>query len=1472
MSANFSVRFIINEQTQTRVIRLTDTSTGFTLAKGIFSVYFPDGSTRIKSNINNPDITSSGGYIDIPAVTDKNGVIKGAYTITFAALGTDNQEYTFARNEFDFNWSKPSNGLKNQSDVIIPEVKFSDESSYTTIGNFNGVVTKLFQCSFPSTSEASALSPIVSSGTLLDVVYSGKYYEGVYNPTITVDATYTHSSNSWLTVKYDEQFTKQFLVKKCPNQSELLEKINAYRAVIDGYKEKNDERFNLLSEQYDLVIGLYSHIIARYETNTADGSESQLRELLSILEPYSTSYVYQQTKMLPFALSINTSNSLFISDGVVSDTVSLGETISFISGNAALPISLLDNTISFNPIFGTSSSSFAQGNDSRFHNAVTLGTQNGLSLSNQVISLATATTSSAGAMSSEDKSKLDGIAANAQVGTVTSVALTAPTAFSVTGSPITNSGTLVLSAAGTPQQYITGAGGLATLNTSAVPEGTNLYYTTARFDSAFGAKSTTNLAEGTNLYFTNSRARSAISASGNISYNSTTGVISYTTPTETDPIFVASPSYGITSTNITNWNTAYGWGNHALAGYLTAITSLLVTNALGFTPENATNKGVANGYASLDSSGLVPASQLPSYVDDVLEYVNLASFPATGTTGKIYVDLATNKIYRWSGTIYVEVSPTVGTIWGGISGTISNQTDLQNALNSKQNTITLTTTGSSGASTFVSNTLNIPTYTLAGLGGITASFLSAGAGISYSSSTGIIASTITQYTDALARAAISSTATGLSYSSSTGVISLTSGYAIPTSTSITNWNTAYGWGNHASAGYLTSYTETDPTVGSHIKAITATNISNWNSAYSFTNAFPSQTGNSGKYLTTNGTALSWASFTGLLPTGGTAGQILAKIDATNYNTTWIDNYSDAVKHDVKLNSAMSIGTAVYVLTANGTNMIVEKASNATEATSSKTLGLIQTSGILNDIVKVVTEGLLAGLDTSLATIGDPVWLGTNGQLLFGLANKPVAPAHMVYLGVVTRVNANNGEIFVKVQNGYEIDELHNVLITSVANNNGLFYESSTGLWKNKSIASALGYTPYDASNPSGYISSYTETDPTVGSHIKAITTTNISNWNAAYGWGNHTLAGYLTGITSNQVINALGYTPVSSSRTITINGETFDLSADRTWTVSGGGGGGSVTRTVQTFTATANQTTFTITDGYAAGFIDIFVNGVKLTSSDFAATNGTTVVLAQGLLVGDIVDAIVYGNSVVTGTAPIVYNTSTGNISITQSSSSTNGYLSSNDWNTFNNKQSSSNNLISLSSLSYSANSFVKMTASGTFSLDTAQYLTSFTETDPTVGSHIKAITTTNISNWNTAYGWGNHATQGYLTSIVVSNINATGTPSATTYLRGDGAWATISGGASTYNVSVKTSNYTETSTSGTIILKADTSTGGFTITLPSAVGNTSTIIIKKVVSANTLLINTTSSQTIDGNGSLSVTTLNLTITLISDNNNWLII
>lgn len=72
-----------------------------------------------------------------------------------------------------------------------------------------------------------------------------------------------------------------------------------------------------------------------------------------------------------------------------------------------------------------------------------------------------------------------------------------------------------------------------------------------------------------------------------------------------------------------------------------------------------TQKGANNGVATLDSTGKVPTSQLPSYVDDVIEYASKANFPATGEEGKIYIAKDTNLTYRWGGTAYVEISPSL---------------------------------------------------------------------------------------------------------------------------------------------------------------------------------------------------------------------------------------------------------------------------------------------------------------------------------------------------------------------------------------------------------------------------------------------------------------------------------------------------------------------------------------------------------------------------------------------------------------------------------------------------------------------------------------------------------------------------------------------------------------------------------------------------------------------------------------------
>lgn len=271
----------------------------------------------------------------------------------------------------------------------------------------------------------------------------------------------------------------------------------------------------------------------------------------------------------------------------------------------------------------------------------------------------------------------------------------------------------------------------------------------------------------------------------------------------------------------------------------------------------------------------------------------------------------------------------------------------------------------------------------------------------------------------------------------------------------------------ATAGYITFGSELSNKLGR-----TGTGALTWggNTIYhegNLTNL--SQLTNGPGYITS-------AALSGYVPTSR-----LITINGTSYDLsadrTWTINtvsYTSRLQHQVKAGVAINKGQAVYVTSADGTNMIVGLASNASEATSSKTMGLLDATVAINGFANVVTEGLLAGLDTSTAgTEGDPVWLGTGGNLIYGLANKPSAPAHLVFIGIVTRKNNSNGEIFVKVQNGFELNEIHDVDIKTTVPVNGHILGFDGTLWVNKTIAGWLGYTPANASGTTNYISKFT---------------------------------------------------------------------------------------------------------------------------------------------------------------------------------------------------------------------------------------------------------------------------------------------------------------------------------------------------------------------------------------------------------------
>jgi hypothetical protein len=162
--------------------------------------------------------------------------------------------------------------------------------------------------------------------------------------------------------------------------------------------------------------------------------------------------------------------------------------------------------------------------------------------------------------------------------------------------------------------------------------------------------------------------------------------------------------------------------------------------------------------------------------------------------------------------------------------------------------------------------------------------------------------------------------------------------------------------------------------------------------------------------------------------------------------------------------------AVRVSGAQGQRLAVALAQANNDNNSADTIGIVCETIATNQEGFIQTVGQLESINTTGSLQGE-TW--ADGDVLYlspttagALTNiKPTgATGHIVVIGYVEYAHANNGKIYVKIMNGWELDELHNVYITSPANNQGLFYDSADQLWKNETIASALGYTPENAAN------------------------------------------------------------------------------------------------------------------------------------------------------------------------------------------------------------------------------------------------------------------------------------------------------------------------------------------------------------------------------------------------------------------------
>lgn len=445
--------------------------------------------------------------------------------------------------------------------------------------------------------------------------------------------------------------------------------------------------------------------------------------------------------------------------------------------------------------------------------------------------------------------------------------------------------------------------------------------------------------------------------------------------------------------------------------------------------------------------------------------------------------------------------------------------------------------------------------------------------------------------------------------------------------------------------------------------------------------------------------------------------------------------------------AITRGQAVYLYQAQGNRATVKLANNTGDATSAKTLGLVAQDSIgANQTGFVITQGQLSKIDTSAYAVGATLYLGaTNGALT---TTKPKAPNHLVYIGVVERSNAGNGQIYVRPQNGYELDEIHDVQINSPANGQTIIYDASTSLWKNANLTAGTGISITNgaasitiANSAPDQVVSISGTSPvsvsgTYPSFTISMTQASgsVNGWLSSTDWntfnnkgngtvtsvsgtggyggltlsgtvtssGNITLGGTPTGTwpisvsgnaaglsatlavasggtgattgfklfaceftsninaNTNRTAGAYGSYAASATNTPTNSGILYNFTS----ATDGSGDGGQfwqdyVTNNLylrqrwggtygswltivsasnissyavtsvpakmiyDTFLATAGQTTFTTSQTYTSGKIEVFVNGVKMRNGDdVTVTSGTSVVFASGLTLNDEVDLV----------------------------------------------------------------------------------------------------------------------------------------------------------------------------------------------------------------------------------------------------------
>jgi hypothetical protein len=405
---------------------------------------------------------------------------------------------------------------------------------------------------------------------------------------------------------------------------------------------------------------------------------------------------------------------------------------------------------------------------------------------------------------------------------------------------------------------------------------------------------------------------------------------------------------------------------------------------------------------------------------------------------------------------------------------------------------------------------------------------------------------------------------------------------------------------------------------------------------------------------------------------------LTQQDGGTITASWDDAEATRLVTEVynSTGATLAKGTVVYINGGQGNLPTVTKAIASGDATSAQTYGVVQFDITNMNNGYVVVLGSLNNLDTQAYPVGTQLYLsGTNAGAW--TSTKPYAPIHLVYVGIVVRSHPTQGVVEVRIQNGYEMDELHDVSAQNPNNGDILQYVAATDLWTKTAgtttnIAEGTNLYYTDARSRAAFSESVTGLDynsttgvlsTTTGYGIP--TTASQATWNTAY----------------NDSIISAGVTG-TTTKTLTLNQQdggtiTASWTDDNTDAVTSVFG-----RTGVVTAQSGDYTTTQVTEGTNLYFTNTRARAAiseTVTGLDYDNTTG---VLSTSAGYGIPTTGsqtnwdTAYTNRITSASAPL--SIASNAISISQANTTTDGYLSSTDWNTFNNKQAAGNYITAL--------------------------------------------------------------------------------------------------------------------------------------------------------------------------------------------------